>query len=168
MQPKAAHRPVAVRLSTGAISNIAQHVVDGLTSPEGRREVCGALVGWLSKDPERRVTIEDTQAVGSEYDPQSSQVLLETAAPEFERLVQLRNSGSGSEMPIVGYYRSHVRTDLNVDGNDVATLRTYFPETVSFCLLVKLAANKTLVGALFYYSDGTVHRHPATILLPNP
>lgn len=168
MQPKAAHRPVAVRLSTKAISHIAQHVVDGFTSPEGRQEVCGVLIGWMSDDAERRLTIEDAQAVVSECAPNTSNVVLESAAPEFERLVHQHSSSSGSGMPVVGYYRSHMRTDLNVDGSDVALLRGCFPDPVSLCMLIKPAANKTLVGALFYYADGAVHRHPATINLPNP
>lgn len=167
MEPRRAHRPIGVRLNTTAISRIAEHVADGLSSPEGRQEVCGVLLGWLSEEPDGRLTIEDSQAIVSECDPSSARVLLERAAPEFERLAAHHSSGSDAGMPVVGYYRSHIRPEPNLDASDVATLRARLVEP-SFCLLVKPSAGQTFSGALFYYRDGAVHAHPGPIRLPNP
>jgi hypothetical protein len=145
-----------------------EHVADGLSSPEGRHEVCGVLLGWLSEEPDARLTIEGSQAIVSECDPNSGRVLVERAALEFERLAKQHSSGSDAGMPVVGYYRSHIRPEPNLDANDVAALRTHLVEPHSFCLLVKPSAGHTFSGALFYYRDGAVHSHPALIRFPNP
>jgi hypothetical protein len=159
---------IFVQLSFDVIDRMHPQVMRGFAMLKSRgAEIGGILLGKSEPGLPRKVSIEDFDAVRSEYQTGPSYNLSENDLVAFEAAIAHRNSGAKSTgLSPVGFYRSHTRDELYMDDADLALAHRYFPSPCNVFLLIKPLPTRTSVAGFFFWEEGKIHHESSYLQFP--
>lgn len=158
-------KSISVQIFFDVIDRMYPDIMRGLGALKRRgAEVGGILIGRTDPDS-GIVTVEDFEAVPSEYLTGPSYNLSENDRVSFEAAISRRLS-SENGLSVVGFYRSHTRDELFMDDADLAVADRYFPDTGSVFLLIKPYASRTSIGGFFVREDDGINRQSTYLQFP--
>jgi hypothetical protein len=160
-------KPISVVLYFDVIDRMYPDIMRGLGALKRRgAEVGGILLGRPDPEWPGRMIVEDFEAVPTEYLTGPSYNLSENDLQTLEEALERRQSNTEGEQSVVGFYRSHTRDDLYMDGVDLALASRYFPDAGNVFLLVKPFATRTSIGGFFFWEDGEINRESTYLQFP--
>lgn len=156
--------PVTIRLRPQAMQGIYQEVMEGFNAlPRRGVEVGGVLLGVRDGD---RVTIEDFEPVLSEHRFGPSYLLSETDTQSLKETIDWFQSGARPQLAVVGFYRSHTRSEFSATGEDEKIFAEDLPEGADAFLLIKPLRQQTAVADFFFREDGRLRKGSSPLRFP--
>jgi len=151
-------KPISIQFHFDVIDRMLPDAMRGLGALKRRgAEVGGILLGRVEPGSPQTVSIVDFEPLRSEYLTGPSYSLSENDLAVLEAALARRQSrAEGSELPVVGFYRSHTRDDLYMDDADLALAHRYFGAPGNVFLLIKPFAGRTSIGGFFIWEDGRI------------
>ena len=150
-------RGVAVHLHLSAVEWLDYEIRESLRAAEGA-EVGGLLLGRIESKAWNKVTIEGFTPVSCEYESGSLYHLSASDKDLLQEQLFRWKRGPGRNLYVVGFYRTHNRGDLALDGEDIALARKFFSDSAGIFLLIKPVGQRDRVAGLFLCDDGHVER----------
>ena len=160
-----AAQPQAIRVNVSALERLRREIMAGFSSPEGRREAGGLLLGSRTPGGDQ-VTIEAIHPLPCDYALGPTYALDEAGTARMREAIRQLGSDPELKLTVLGIYRGHIRPDIYADFRDLSLLQACFGDTGAICLLLKPSVSRPLVGALFYCEEGRLERHPHNIEFP--
>jgi hypothetical protein len=146
-------RGTCIYINFDAADRLQRQVLRGLDSNRGV-ELGGILLGRSTLEGERiTAIIDDFESVPCSYSDGSR---YRAEATRFSAVRSRFNSAEGSDLSIIGYYRSHVRDDLYLSPEDLTLIQSVFPESDNVFLLIKPLAMRACTAGFFFREDGRI------------
>lgn len=124
-------------------------------------EVGGTLYGKMPARPEDPVVIEDAVFAAPEG------VLYNATPADARNIVQaMRSRGTRDSLPIVGYFRSHIREGLCLSSQDEALIESEFRDTDAVFLIIKPFEIGICMAGFFFWQDGRVQTDVSELEVP--
>jgi TonB family protein len=150
-----AQKPVAVRLPLTLIDRLESEAVENFRSLSSRgSEIGGLLLGSVLPGNPATVTATDFELVACDYSRGPLYRFGDADLGRVEQAIEKHNSGSGPR--VIGFFRSHTRKGLTVDGDDLAFFEPRFPEPHQIVLLIRPFATKVSSAAIFIRENGKI------------
>lgn len=154
-----AGKPLAIEVRLDVVERLDQEVLRTFRAITSRgSEIGGLLLGRLRQGTRPVVVIEDYEVVPCDYRRGPLYLLAEEDLHRFEEALARRKQASAQDLRVVGYFRSNTRKELQLDDEDVAILKRYFPDSFQVCLLVKPFASKANLAGFFLWDAGEPQR----------
>jgi len=144
-------KPIAVYLSRAVSGAILLEGRRGLM-PRRRPEVGGILLGRVTVEETITIRIEACVELPCEHLFGPSYALSDSEKQALRHAVIQYGAVSEAEICVVGYYRTHTRRGLGLDGDDLQ-LADFFPEGADLALLIKPRLLRPSRAALFFWDD---------------
>jgi len=158
-------KPVSVRISLDTVDRLERDVVEFFRSLSSKgSEVGGLLLGTVQSGNPARVSIDAYELVACDYVRGPLYQLAETDAERLTRAVEQRNSSGG--LRVVGFFRSHTRKGLGLDGEDTAFFNAHFRDPQQVALLIRPYASKPSTGGFFIRENGLLHSDASYLEFP--
>ena len=158
-------KPVAARFPLALIDRIEREAVENFRSIEAKgTEIGGLLFGSSSPGTPAQVTIEDYEAIPSDYSRGPLYRLSETDLARFDEAAERRHSDGG--LRVIGFFRSHTRKGLGLDADDMAVLEARFGDPLQIALLVHPFATKPTAAGIFIWEDGKMRGESSYLEFP--
>ena len=159
-------KPVVVRIPYTLMDRLEREVVENFRSLTSRgSEIGGFLVGGVTPGNPSLVTLEDYRPVLCDYARGPLYRLSEGDLARFERsMEEAGNQQEGTR--VIGFFRSHTRKGLLLDTEDAAFFQARFRESWQIGLLVRPAAAKTTLAAIFIKEGQSVRTESSYLEFP--
>lgn len=149
-------KPVSVRISLDTVDRLERDVVEFFRSLSAKgSEVGGLLLGTVQSGNPARVSIDAYELVACDYVRGPLYQLAEADTERLARAMEQRNSSGG--LRVVGFFRSHTRKGLGLDGEDLAFFNSHFRDPQQVALLIRPYASKPSTGGFFIRENGLLH-----------
>lgn len=156
--------PIAVRLRQPAMEALYREVMEGFNAlPRRGMEVGGILLGVRNADS---VTVEDFEPVISEHRLGPSYLLSDTDIEGLRESIDWFGSGSRANLSVVGFYRSHTRSEFSSTEDDEKLFAQHLPEGAGVFLLIKPLRQQTAVADFFFWEDGRLREASTPLHFP--
>jgi TonB family protein len=151
-------RPVSIHLNYQTVERLQIEVLRALDSDSHPgAEIGGILLGSRQQaDGRANIFIEDfvpvpcRQSRGSEYRLSSGDAL------KLDAELKRHKSGATQSWSVLGFFRSHLRDDVFLAPDDLATIQRFFKDPESVFLLIKTLPSRGCTAAFFFWEDGQV------------
>ena len=154
---------ICLRLTT--VEWLDFEMTRSLALPVEGTEVGGLLLGRVEFDSGRRIIIEGFTPVSCEHRFGTAHHLSSPDKQLLQGQLARWQRGPGSNLYVVGYYRSHHREAFSLDEEDLLLGKEYFSKSVSVFLLIQPLVSRLVLGGFFFCEEGQVEREP-TLLFP--
>lgn len=152
-------KPLAIEIRLDVIERLDQEVVRTFRAITSRgSEIGGLLLGRVREGPRPVVVIEEYETVPCDYQRGPLYMLAEEDRRRLEQALARWRQAPPGDLRVVGYFRSNTRKELQLDDEDVAILKEYFPGPQQVCLLVKPFASKANLAGFFLWEGGEPQR----------
>src|ERR1017187_10299088 len=147
-------KPVSVRIPFSLIDRLEREAVESFRSLTSRgSEIGGSLV----------VSIADYELIACDYSRGPLYRLSDADLGRFEEAIQQRlAAGRG----IAGFFRSHTRKGISLDGDDLAFFQARFRDPHHIALLVRPFATKASTAGIFIWENGKVNGEASCLEFP--
>ena len=143
----------AVRIAQDVIDRMVPEITRGLGATRRRgTEVGGILLGRREGGD---LVIDDYATVPCEYAYGPSYLLSPNDKPRFAEALERLRKSEDSGIP-VGYFRSHTREEMRLDGADIKLFEEYFGSN-GVVLLIKPFATRPAVASFFVPENGALN-----------
>src|SRR5215471_11193633 len=160
-------KPISIQVPFEVIDRMTPDILRGFGALKRRgAEVGGILLGTFEEGERLKVSIEDFEAVQTEYLTGPSYNLSENDLVSFEAALERRRSEQLGGLTVVGFYRSHTRDELYMDDADLSLASRYFAGPENVFLLVKPFASRPCIGGFFFWEDGEIYRESSYAQFP--
>ena len=150
-----ANKPVSVRLNLEMVERLEREVVESFRSLSSRgSEIGGLLLGSVQSGTPARVWVESYELVACDYARGPLYQLSEADVERFKQAAAQRNAGN---LRVVGFFRSHTRKGLGLDGDDTSFLAGHFRDPQQIALLIRPYASKPSTAGIFMWENGAIH-----------
>jgi protein TonB len=157
-------KPVSVSIPLAIIDRLEKEAVENFRSLTSRgSEIGGLLFGGSSPGAPLAVTVESYEPFECEYGRGPLFRLTEGELARIGRIIEERRAAG---VQAIGFYRSHTRKALGLDGDDLALFDSKFAEPHHIALLIRPNATKPSVGAIFIREDGKVQAEASCLEFP--
>ena len=148
-------KPVSVRIPFSLIDRLEREAVESFRSLTSRgSEIGGLLVGDVAPGSPLVVSIADYDLIACDYSRGPLYRLSDADLGRFEQAIQQRlAAGRG----IAGFFRSHTRKGISLDGDDLAFFQARFRDPHQIALLVRPFATKASTAGIFIWENGKVN-----------
>lgn len=154
-----AGKPLSIEIRLDMVERLDQEVVRTFRSVTSRgSEIGGLLLGHVRQGPRPVVVIEDYELVPCDYQRGPLYLLTDEDRQRLEQALTRWRREPPTDLHVVGYFRSNTRKELQLDDEDVATLRQYFADPLQVCLLIKPFASKANLAGFFLWEGGEPQR----------
>ncbi|MCS7314579.1 MAG: TonB family protein [Bryobacterales bacterium] len=152
-------KPLAIEIRLDVVERLDQEVVRTFRAITSRgSEIGGLLLGHVRQGPRPVVVIEDYETVPCDYERGPLYLLAEQDRRRLEQALARWREAPPQGPRVVGYFRSNTRKELQLDDEDVALLRQYFPDPQQVCLLVKPFASRANLAGFFLWEGSEPQR----------
>jgi protein TonB len=156
---------VSVRISLDTVDRLEREVVEFFRSLSSKgSELGGLLLGTVQSGNPARVSIDSYELVACDYVRGPLYQLAEADTERLSRAVEQRNSSGG--LRVVGFFRSHTRKGLGLDGEDIGFFNTHFRDPQQVALLIRPYASKPSTGGFFIRESGLLHGDASYLEFP--
>jgi protein TonB len=157
-------KPVAVRIPYQLMDRLEREAVESFRSVTSKgSEIGGLLIGSVAAGSPMVVSIAEFQLIECEYARGPLYRLSDADLLRFQRAIEQRlAAGSG----IAGFFRTHTRKGISLDGDDIALLDSHFRDAHQFGLLVRPFATKASTGAIFIREGGKINGDASLLEFP--
>ncbi len=157
-------KPVSVAIPLALMDLLEQETVQSFRSLSSLgSEIGGVLFGTAAPGKTTLVTISSYEQVTCDYSLGPLYHLSENDLGQLDRAIS-RAKASG--MVPVGFFRSHTRKGLGLDGDDKRLLDLKFPESYSIALLIRPYAAKASTAGIFIRENGEVRSETSYLEFP--
>jgi protein TonB len=146
------------------IDRLEREAVESFRSLTSRgSEIGGLLVGDVAPGSPLVVSIEDYELIACDYSRGPLYRLSDADLGRFEQAIQQRlAAGRG----IAGFFRSHTRKGISLDGDDLAFFQARFRDPHHIALLVRPFATKASTAGIFIWENGKVNGEASCLEFP--
>ncbi len=157
-------KPVSVRIPFSLIDRLEREAVESFRSLTSRgSEIGGLLVGDVAPGSPLVVSIADYELIACDYSRGPLYRLSDADLGRFEQAIQQRlAAGRG----IAGFFRSHTRKGISLDGDDLAFFQARFRDPHHIALLVRPFATKASTAGIFIWESGKVNGEASCLEFP--
>ena len=157
-------KPVSVRIPFSLIDRLEREAVESFRSLTSRgSEIGGLLVGDVAPGSPLVVSIADYELIACDYSRGPLYRLSDADLGRFEQAIQQRlAAGRG----IAGFFRSHTRKGISLDGDDLAFFQARFRDPHHIALLVRPFATKASTAGIFIWENGKVNGEASCLEFP--
>ncbi len=154
-----AGKPISIHLDFNVVDRLGMDVMKGFGAiPKRGAEVGGLLLGSIDDKGGVVVRVEGFVPVICDYMRGPSYQLTENDEARFREATEKAMEASGSELKLVGIYRSHTRDGLSLADEDLQRFNDYCGGPNQIILLVRPFASRTSIGAFFFQENGGFRR----------
>ena len=144
-------KPVAVRISHNVVDRLDRAAVETFRSISSKgSEIGGMLLGCVLPGTPAVVSVDDYEPISCDY---SRGPFFHLSDADTGRLQSALARGRDG-VRVVGFFRSHTRNGLALDGEDLALMEAHFRNPQAVALLVRPFATKPSIGGIFIREDG--------------
>jgi protein TonB len=157
-------KPVSVRIPFSLIDRLEREAVESFRSLTSRgSEIGGLLVGDVAPGSPLVVSIADYELIACDYSRGPLYRLSDADLGRFEQAIQQRlGAGHG----VAGFFRSHTRKGISLDGDDLAFFQARFRDPHHIALLVRPFATKASTAGIFIWENGKVNGEASCLEFP--
>jgi protein TonB len=156
-----AGKPVRVRLPFDLIDRLEKEAVESFRSLSSRgSEIGGVLYGKYSSQEPYLVSVEDFELVPCDYGRGPLYRLTDADLARFDKLITQPNAKT------VGFFRSHTRKGLALDGDDIQVMESRFRAAHNVGLLVRPFATKASTAGIYIWEGGIIHTEASYLEFP--
>src|ERR1039457_2034026 len=157
-------KPVSVRIPFNLIDRLEREAVESFRSLTSRgSEIGGLLVGDVAPGSLLVDSIADYELIACDYSRGPLYRLSDADLGRFEQAIQQRlAAGRG----IAGFFRSHTRKGISLDGDDLAFFQARFRDPHHIALLVRPFATKASTAGIFVWENGKVNAEASYLEFP--
>lgn len=154
-----AGKPISIHLDFNVVDRLGMDVMKGFGAiPKRGAEVGGLLLGSIDDRRGLVVRVEGFVPVACDYMRGPSYQLTENDEARFGEAAEIAMEASGSDLKLVGIYRSHTRDGLSLADEDIQRFEDYCGDPNQIILLVRPYASKASIGAFFFQENGGFRR----------
>lgn len=160
-------KPVRVFLSHEVVDRLSQEALEGLGAvPRRGVEVGGLLLGTAQRGEELVVRIEDYCPVPCEYFFGPSYILSEEDQQAFEQALERWARSPARALCVVGYYRSHTRSEPWLGEADLSLFSSYFSDPTKVALVIKPRPGGLSAAGFFFWEAGKIRADSTYLEFP--
>jgi hypothetical protein len=154
---------ISLSFLAAARDGIVKETVAALHAvPRRGAEMGGVLLGRYEED---RIVVEDFEPVACEHRWGPVYRLSERDLRGLEEMLQGRG-GKETRLAVVGFCRSHIRTDPQLDDQDRELFEHYFPEARAVFLLLQTDRLQPMEATYFVRSGGVLSKVAGPLPFP--
>jgi hypothetical protein len=148
--------PVRIHLYLEAVEGLQRELAKVASSAvSSRTEVAGLLLGSVRHS--QIVEVRDFVPVLCEQRPDSSQALTGADQSMFDECLAEQESGTGSRLAVVGYYRAHGSEALCLNDDDFALIHARFRDPSHVFLIIRPAEDGMASAGFFFWDGGQIN-----------
>jgi TonB family protein len=156
-------KPVSVRISHNVVDRLDRAAVETFRSISSKgSEIGGVLLGCVFPGTPAVISVDDYEPIPCDY---SRGPFFHLSDADTGRLQSALARGRDG-VRVVGFFRSHTRKGLALDGEDLALMESHFRNPQAVVLLVRPFATKPSMGAIFIREDGQAPGEPSCLEFP--
>jgi TonB family protein len=157
-------KPVLVRLPLLLIDRLEREAVETFRSVSSRgSEIGGILWGTVESGEPAAVSVVEYDLVPSDYGLGPLYRLSETDTARLDKALAQRG---GSGLRPVGFFRSHTRKGLSLDGDDLALMESRFKDAHQVALVIRPYATKASTAGIFIRENGVIQAESSYLEFP--
>jgi TonB family protein len=151
-------RPVSIHLNYQTVERLQIEVLRALDSnSHPGAEIGGILLGRRQRAGGRaNIFIEDFVPVPCRQSRGSDYRLSGGDAFNLDAELKRCRSDAAQPLSVLGFFRSHLRDDVFLSPDDLATIQRFFKDPESVFLLIKTLPSRGCTAAFFFWEDGHV------------
>ena len=126
----------------------------------------GILLGTVDLADQWSITVKDFTPVICEHRRDGRSTFLDCPAQCFKNAIRRANQSTKNNRTIVGYYRSHTRSEFGLEKEDHDLAKKYFAKEARFLLLVKPTPASYATGVFYLSLEGQLDPERSSVEFP--